>query len=819
MAMDATRNLVYISAKANQVVRVVDVAQNKIIAVYGTFSTSAGASYSGDGGPASSATMYQPLGLAVDTVNNLLYVADSSNRVIRVINVTSNIINTFAGDYYYGDTRLAVNARLTLAHKMAIDSVNNLVYIADTAAFVVRVVNRTSGIISTFAGTPGVVGGYSTRGDGGLATSAKLGSPRGIAVDTGNNLVYIVDNSVFVVRVVNRTSGIISTFAGKGSVSGSIGDGSPATNAILYFPSSVALDTVNNLIYISEEQGNRIRVVDRATGYISTLVGDTSTIAAASGSSGDKGPPSAALLYSPQDVKVDSVNNMVYIAESYNTRIRVVNRTSNIIDTLVSGIGKPESYGSVYSISVDPINKLLYYTDATNHVVRSVCLNNINITNTFAGINGSLGYSGDYGNAADAMLNQPVGVAVDALNKLVYISEYRNMVVRVVRRTSIPSCTLSDSPTPTPTNTPTPSPTPTETPTPTLTATPTNTPTPSLTPTNTLPTPAPTNAPTPSSTPTDTPTPTPTYTPPTLTATPTSTPTVTPTSSPTSTPVLTSSLTPTPTQTLTSTPTPTPTQTNTPTPTPTSASTLPPTPTPQIQCFNIPASNTQVCSGNGACISTDNCQCSSPTIIGSKCEVNMEAHSSSYIAFDTNSRQSSINIDATNELPNSSGPASYTFTSDNQLQISSSSSDTGRNGICLNPSVLIAGLQTFVAFSFPVALPSGVACEIWLQDANDDYQISSALRFVGGLQSLALIADSTTSTTMSLNANETYVILLSVSSFGSDVSSQVITLVSIYSIMTYNQKNNIITTASTPIYDASLANALTSDAFLFCFFF
>jgi hypothetical protein len=131
MAMDATRNLVYISAKANQVVRVVDVAQNKIIAVYGTFSTSAGASYSGDGGPASSATMYQPLGLAVDTVNNLLYVADSSNRVIRVINVTSNIINTFAGDYYYGDTRLAVNARLTLAHKMAIDSVNNLVYIAE----------------------------------------------------------------------------------------------------------------------------------------------------------------------------------------------------------------------------------------------------------------------------------------------------------------------------------------------------------------------------------------------------------------------------------------------------------------------------------------------------------------------------------------------------------------------------------------------------------------------------------------------------------------------------------------------------------------
>jgi hypothetical protein len=283
--------------------------------------------------------------------------------------------------------------------------------------------------------------------------------------------------------------------------------------------------------------------------------------------------------------------------------------------------------------------------------------------------------------------------------------------------------------------------------------------------------------------PTDTPTPTPTPTSsPTTTVSPTPTPT--PTSSPatTGTPVTTSAATTTISPTPTETPTPTPTKGLT-----TAAPTTPPTPTPttQIQCFNVSSSNPQVCSGNGACISKDNCQCNSPMIMGTKCEINMQTSSTTYVAFDTNSRQSSINIDAANDLPDSSGPISYSFTSDNQLQLSSSSSDTGRKGICLNPSILVAGLQTFVAFSFPTALPSGVASEIWLQDTSGDYLISSALQFVGGAQSLELTADSTTSAILSLNANVNYMLLLSVSSFGSDMSTQIITLVShSYSIIT-----------------------------------
>jgi DNA-binding beta-propeller fold protein YncE len=722
--VDTTRNKLYISSPGNECISVVDVATNKITAVYGTFLTSG---YSGDGGTASSAKLNSPYGMAVDTVNNKLYIADYVNGLIRVVDTTTNIIDTIAGDNYYGDTRAATKARLTAPQRTVVDNANNLVYIADTSVHIIRVVNRTSGIISLFAGIPGPSGGtISNAGNGGLATEAKLNSPTGMTIDTVNNLVYIADSGLHMVRVVNRTNGIISLFAGTGVSTGTpIGDGGNATQAILGAPSGVALDSKNNLIYISEALGNRVRVVNRTTNIITTFAGTGTT-----GNTGDYGPATAANFVGTYDVAVNSVSNIVYIADFNNGRIRYVDRSNNTIYTLVTDTSSP-----VYALDIDPNNNLLYYVDHNKHYVYSICVNNAAIKYTFAGT-GSPGYSGDYGDAKSAKIYSPGGVSVDTVNNLVYITEITNQVVRVVNRTSIPSCP-DPTPTPTPTYVPTTTPAPTPTPTPTHTYTPTNTPTP-----------------------------TPTYIP---TTTATSTPTATPT------------------------PTPTATQTATPLPQNTTSTFVPtPTPTSQFYCFDISASDAQVCSGNGVCISTDNCQCNSPKLIGSKCEINMQVQSSTYIVFDSSSGQSSINIDAANDLPGSSGSISYSFTSDNQLQLTSSSSDTGLQGICLNPSLLVAGLQTFVAFSFPTALPSGVASEIWLQDTTSDYRVSSALQFVDGSQSLDLTADSTTSTTVSLSANVTYILLLSVSEFGSDLSAQVITLVNIDFIfkLTYFRKMN-----------------------------
>jgi DNA-binding beta-propeller fold protein YncE len=93
---------------------------------------------------------------------------------------------------------------------------NNLIYIADSSNNVVRVVNRTSGNITKFAGS--YTTGYS--GDGGQATSALLNYPTDIAVDTVRNLVYIADSNNNYIRVVSRSTGVITKFAGGGSSNG-----------------------------------------------------------------------------------------------------------------------------------------------------------------------------------------------------------------------------------------------------------------------------------------------------------------------------------------------------------------------------------------------------------------------------------------------------------------------------------------------------------------------------------------------------------------------------------------------------------------------
>jgi hypothetical protein len=164
--------------------------------------------------------------------------------------------------------------------------VNNLVYIADTSNNVIRVVDRSTNIITTFAGTPGK-SGYAGDGKvqsscqltsiGVLATNATLWVPLRVTVDNANNLVYIADSSNFVIRVVNCTSNIISLFAGKPSVSNPLGDGGQATATGFKSISDIVVDSVRNKVYFSDYANNLIKVVDRSTGIVTTFAGGASS--------------------------------------------------------------------------------------------------------------------------------------------------------------------------------------------------------------------------------------------------------------------------------------------------------------------------------------------------------------------------------------------------------------------------------------------------------------------------------------------------------------------------------------------------------------
>ena len=242
--------------------------------------------------------------MTVDAKGNW-YISDFGNYRIRKV-ATNGIITTVAGNGsqgYSGDGGPATSAQIS-SNGVAVDAAGNL-YLGDYDHFRIRKV-AANGIVTTVAGN----GSHGYSGDGGLATSAQLYFPSGVAVDAAGNL-YIADDTH--IRKV-AANGIITTVAGNGD-EGYSGDGGPATSAQLS-AGQVALDAAGNL-YIADSKGNRIRKV-ATSGIITTIAGNGSE-----GYSGDGGPATSAQFHDLAAVAVDATGN-VLVADSLNNAIRML---------------------------------------------------------------------------------------------------------------------------------------------------------------------------------------------------------------------------------------------------------------------------------------------------------------------------------------------------------------------------------------------------------------------------------------------------------------------------------------------------------------
>lgn len=332
------------------------------------------------------------------------------------------VIQTYAGDgqaAYSGDGGVATSAALNYPKGIAVDLAGNR-YIADTANFRVRRVSP-SGMISTAAGN----GINAFSGDGGQAVAASLSDVTGVAVDSAGNL-YITDDSNRRIRKVSA-NGIIETIAGVG-VQGYTGDGGPATAAMLGRAEALALDSAGNLYY-ADSVNQVIRKID-LKGTITTVAGN-----GIEGYSGDGGPATAASLAFPIGITVDTAGNL-YIADGNNNRVREVT-PRGIISTIAgngtgafAGDGGPAISASINipsDVAVDAAGNL-YIADAGNNRVREV--SPTGIITTIAGTDNN-GYSGDGGPPTEAMLNFPWGLAVNPAGA-VYIGDRVNSRIRVV---------------------------------------------------------------------------------------------------------------------------------------------------------------------------------------------------------------------------------------------------------------------------------------------------------------------------------------------------------------------------------------------------
>jgi RHS repeat-associated protein len=323
--------------------------------------------YSGDGGPATAASLFGWsgfLGVAVGP-DGSLYIADTGNNRIRKV-APDGSITTVAGNggrSYGGDGGPATAASLNIPYGVAVGPDGSL-YIADTGNNRIRKV-APDGSITTVAGK----GDYSYGGDGGPATAASLSFPGGVAVGPDGSL-YIADTYNDRIRKV-APDGSITTVAGKGDDSYG-GDGGPATAASLSLPYGVAVDPDGSL-YIADTGNSRIRKV--------APDGSITTVAGKGGDSygGDGGPATAASLSFPEGVAVGP-DGSLYIADTYNDRIRKVAPDGSITtvagkgDYSYGGDGGPATAASLslpYGVAVGPDGSL-YIADTYNNRIREV---------------------------------------------------------------------------------------------------------------------------------------------------------------------------------------------------------------------------------------------------------------------------------------------------------------------------------------------------------------------------------------------------------------------------------------------------------------
>jgi trimeric autotransporter adhesin len=443
----APRNLVT-DASGNLYVSEFDGHRVRKISLDGKISTVAGigtAGLRGDGGSAATAQFNHPAGLALD-LGGALYVADSSNNRIRKFTPGGTIA-----------TVLGASGGITTPRAVAVDG-SNTVYVADASSTVVY--GYTTSGRKTQLG-----GGTATdaNGDGGPASKAVLSNVLDVAADFAGN-VYLADYQR--VRKVDAT-GIIRTLAGDG-YQRSVGDFGKATDAVLFRPSAVALDSAGNLLIadtgigrlrlvapggtivtaaggfnspmgVTTDPQGYIYVADTYSHYIRKLGPDRIPVTAVgtgeAGTGPEYMPPAETQLSAPRGVCA-SRSGTLFVADTANHR--VLRAAPAALVESAAGNGSPGDAGDGGEARSAQLNQPsacatdsfgnLFIADTMSHRIRKVARNGT--ISTVAG-NGTAGASGDEGPATDARLNAPRGVAVDDSGDI-FIADTGNSRIRMV---------------------------------------------------------------------------------------------------------------------------------------------------------------------------------------------------------------------------------------------------------------------------------------------------------------------------------------------------------------------------------------------------
>jgi len=412
VAVDAA-GVVYVADTINHTIRKITPA--------GQVTTIAGLARTGGSadGTGSAARFFTPGGVAVDASGNV-FVADTGNHTIRKI-TPAGVVTTFVGSPGSSGNNdgTGIVARFSGPTDLAFDA-SGVLFVADTGNSTIRKVT-TAGVVSTFAGLPGVTGTSDGTGAG-----ARFNGPKGIAI-APSGTIYVSDTQNHTIRAITPAAQV-TTLAGLAGVFG--WTDATGASARFRYPEGASVDAAG-VLYVADGVNYKIRRITSG-GVVTTLAG--------SGLGYADGTGAAVKFDNASDVAVDLATTTIYVADSGNDAVRALTAAGvtttfagePAADGAVDGTGTAARFDDPRSLAVDPSTGDVFVADAVNHVIRKITA--AGVTTTLAGEAGVQGSSDGTGTAAHFAF--PSGIGIGPSGNLL-VSDTGNHTIRKVTQAGV----------------------------------------------------------------------------------------------------------------------------------------------------------------------------------------------------------------------------------------------------------------------------------------------------------------------------------------------------------------------------------------------